>query len=194
LCTLRLNIAEEKMKTRSIILTVLLAIGVESAHLIACGDKFLVSARGTRFQRAAVPREPATILVFADPASNLPRSFDSGSLEQTLRAAGYRPTIIASSEELDRALRLGRWDLILLDATQTDRVSTRLDRDSAPAPVLLSVLYKPTGAEWKSATKRFEAVMKSPAKNRVLIDSVDDALAVKASAKAHTQAPGKITS
>jgi len=35
----------------------LLLIGVSSGDiLLACGDKFLISSRGTRFQRAAVAR------------------------------------------------------------------------------------------------------------------------------------------
>ena len=62
------------MRKRPCAAGLLLLIGVSSGDvLLACGDKFLVSSRGTRFQRAAVAREPASILIYTNPASELPK-------------------------------------------------------------------------------------------------------------------------
>ena len=44
-----------------------------ASDLLACGDKFLVISRGTRFQRAIV-RRPANVLVYANTTSTLTQS------------------------------------------------------------------------------------------------------------------------
>jgi hypothetical protein len=51
----------------------LAAVGF-GGDLLACGDKFLVVNRNTRFKRAGMPRPPAAILVYANPRGNLPRA------------------------------------------------------------------------------------------------------------------------
>src|ERR1041384_7930895 len=82
--------------------------------LQACGDKYLIATRGTRFQRAT-PNRSAAILVYANPASGLPKTLADLPIEETLRKAGYKPTSIATAAELDAALRKGGWDLVLVD-------------------------------------------------------------------------------
>ncbi len=172
------------MKTRAMVVFVLLA-GIGSS-LSACGDKFLVAGRGTRFRRAAVPRASASILVYADPASNLTPSRSSLPIEATLRKAGYLTTVVETSDALDSALRQGRWDLLLVDAAQSETVSTRLRQDAAP--LLLPVLSNPTGAEWKLAKKQFPALVKTTAKQNAFLESIDEALSVR------PKSTGKITS
>ena len=73
--------------------------------LFACGDKFLVVGRATRFKHASVPRRPAVILIFADPASNLPRALANVPVDATLRKAGYQPTSVASANGSTRRSR-----------------------------------------------------------------------------------------
>ena len=58
--------------------------------LLACGDKFLVVSRGTRFERPAV-RRAARILVYANPVSGFAKSLALEPMERTLRKAGPRP-------------------------------------------------------------------------------------------------------
>src|SRR5262245_152464 len=87
----------------------LLTIANSSSVLLACGDKFLVSTRGTRYQRAAAPREPAAILIYTNPESELPKVVAGASVDATLRKAGYRPTTVATSDEFEKALNRGGW-------------------------------------------------------------------------------------
>src|SRR5262245_19855859 len=42
-----------------------------SAIILACGDKFLVSSRGTRYEKAPIKRDPRAILILANPASDV---------------------------------------------------------------------------------------------------------------------------
>src|SRR5215212_862777 len=97
------------MRTRLAIVGLLLLTGTD---LLACGEKFLIGARGIRFQRVAVKRASVSILINADPsASPVPLSY--GQIEKTLQRAGYRAVSVTTAAALEDALRTGRWDLVI---------------------------------------------------------------------------------
>ena len=165
------------MKLRASALALLLISGTPTCgDLLACGDKFLVVGRGTRFRRASVPRPPAAILVYANPASNLPAALANVPVEATLSKAGYRPTTVSSAEEFDRALRRGGWDLVLVDVAESSRLNARVP-DNAPA--VLPVVYNPTRTEWKEARRQYPTVLRSPTKTQAFLDTVDEALSLR---------------
>lgn len=146
-----------------------------SADLFACGDKFLVVSRNTRFKRAGAPRTPADVLIYADPASNVPKALAGVPIDATLRKVGYRPTSVATPEELRRALADGKWDVVLADEAECEELRGRL-----PAGVVLvPVLYRATSAQVKQARKTHPCVLESPTKSQALLDTIDDALALK---------------
>jgi hypothetical protein len=154
----------------------LLLIGVSSSNiLLACGDKFLVSSRGTRFQRAAVAREPAAILIYANPMSELPKALASLPVDTTLAKAGYRTTTIATLDELERALSRGGWDLVVVGMADAEAVSHRLRGDAAP--VVLPVSFNPTTTELKETKRQYPVVFKAPAKSQAFLTAIDEALA-----------------
>jgi hypothetical protein len=154
----------------------LLLIGVGFADaLLACGDKFLVTTRGSRFQRAAVAREPAAILVYANPTAELVKALASIPVEATLTKAGYRPTTVATAEELEKALARGGWDLVLVGMADAQTVSKLLRGDRIPA--VLPVVSNPTGDELDAARKLYPVVLKAPAKSQSFLSAIDDALA-----------------
>jgi len=143
--------------------------------LQACGDKFLVISRNTRYKRAAAPRQPAAILVYANPSSNVPRALATVPVEATLRNAGYQPITVMTAGELDSALAQGPWDLIIADAAEVPIFKSRFPGDAAP--VLLPVLYKASRAELARARKQHPVVLEGPTKIQEFLDAVDDALA-----------------
>lgn len=154
----------------------LLLIGISSGNiLLACGDKFLVSMRGTRFQRAAVAREPAAILIYTNPASELPKVLASLPVEATLAKAGYRPTTVATSDEFEKALSRGGWDLVLVGMADAQGVSQRLRGEGVP--VVLPVAFNPTASELKETRKQYPVVLKAPAKTMSFLLAIDEALA-----------------
>jgi hypothetical protein len=150
---------------------------VVSNDLSACGDKFLVVSRGTRFQRAALARHPSAILVYANPASSLPKALGSIQVDATLRKAGYRPTSVLTADDLDKALKQGGWDLVLADMTDSSAVRGRLQGNGAP--MLLPVIYNAKGAELANAKKDYQRVVKAPLKSEAFLEAIDDALALK---------------
>lgn len=164
------------MSKRLCAVGLLLLIGINSANiLLACGDKFLVSSRGTRFQRAAVARGPASILIYTNPASELPKALANIPVDATLAKAGYRLTTVATSDELDKALSHGGWDLVLVGMADAPGVSKRLRGDHAPA--VLPVVLNPTTSELRETRKLYPVVLQAPAKSQSFLSTIDEALA-----------------
>ena len=144
-----------------------------ASDLLACGDKFLVISRGTRYQRAAF-RRPANILIYSASASTLTQSLGNVPVAATLSKAGYRPTSVSSAVELEDALRKGGWDLIVADLA--DGIAVRGRMQGANGPLVLPVAFKPTRNEMDQAKKNFKAVVKGPIKSQQFLDVVDAAV------------------
>ena len=93
------------MKAKLLILFVLWgACGV--TELLACGNKFLVPSRGTRFGKVAIDRQEAAILVYATPASGVARAMGDIPVETVLVQAGYMPSAVPDldSDSMHRGL------------------------------------------------------------------------------------------
>jgi hypothetical protein len=172
------------MKTRVVAAALLLLAGTgNSQPLLACGEKFLMGSRGTRFQRAAPARSPASILVYANPALSLSRALANVPFDATLRKAGYKPTVVSSAEAFDSALGRGGWDLVVVDVADSPSVSGRAQ--GAKAPIVLPVMFNATGAELAAAKKQHRVILKAPTKNQSFLDAIDDALALRSAAHAN---------
>lgn len=85
---------------------------VMTGDLLACGDKFLIAGRGTRYQRPKNARA-ATVLIFADPASTTAAAFKKSKVESLLKLEGHRATKVQTLEQLSSILTNGRYDVIL---------------------------------------------------------------------------------
>ena len=165
------------MKTRLVVTVLLLGMIGAGQPLFACGEKFRVGIRGTRFQRPPVARAAASILIYANPALNLSKALAGVPVDDTLRKAGYRPTTVRSPKEFQSALDRGGWDLVLLDLADS---STAIARSPvANPPVVLPVVFNASKAELAAAKKQHPRVLKGPVKSQSLVDAVDDALAEK---------------
>lgn len=149
----------------------MLLTGIAS-NVFACGDKFLVFSRGTRYQRAPVSRESAAILIYLDPLSEVSKGLADVSVDATLRKAGYRPTMVETAGEFDRALQEGGWDLVLVATADAQALAQRVKNLS-----ILPVAFKPTPAELKQTRKLFPVVLQAPTKSQTLVEAVDQALA-----------------
>ena len=173
------------MQKRLLVVVTLVLSGIgASGDLLACGDKFLVASRGTRYQRAAVARQPANILVYANTASALPKALERADVDGTLRKAGYKPTSVSGPTELEQALRQGGWDLVVTDLADGMAVNGRLQ--GAGAPMLLPVAYNVTGSELAQAKKDYQRVLKGPVKSQSFLEAVDDALILRAKLRSKT--------
>jgi hypothetical protein len=174
------------MNTRLVAAVVLLLGGVViSEPLMACGEKFLMRSRGTRFQRAAPARSSASILVYANPAYSLPKALANVPVDATLRKAGYRPSTVTSQTEFNTAMGRGGWDLVLVDAAESGEV---LKQTQGPTgPIVLPVVFNATSAELAAAKKQHQRILKAPTKNQSFLDAIDDALASRPTAPAKAE-------
>lgn len=92
-------------------LVVILAVGM-TGDLFACGDKFLVGGRGTRYQRPKNARA-ASVLIYADPTSAVAASLKKAKVESLLKLEGHKATKVQTLDQLSTVVSSGRFDVIL---------------------------------------------------------------------------------
>ncbi len=167
------------MTKRLLVLGLVLVIGAGSAgDLLGCGDKFLSAARGTRFQQA--PRgQQETILIYANPDSDVPSAVARVSVESLLRRAGYRPKIVTTAADLKRELSERNWDLVLTGLSDADAIRRRLLDDGNVLPVVL----KGTKTELNEAHSRFPVVLTKSLNGQGFVRAISQALASRSSIK-----------
>jgi hypothetical protein len=152
---------------------------------LACGDKFLVVGRGVRQARAFGVTRPASILIYANPKSALPAALEESRLDAHLRKAGHRVTSVENSRELQAALAGGGIDIVMTALSDMSALEPEV-RAAASKPVLLPVIYNPTGQELTAAEKTYSCVLKAPSRNQDYVEVINEALKLRTSqAKAH---------
>src|SRR5947208_14171903 len=98
------------MKTRIRFIALVVAVGVwMGGDLLACGDKFLVAGRGTRYQRPKNARA-ASVLIYANPSSGLPAALKKVKVDSVLKHEGHRSTTVETFDQLSAILAGGRFD------------------------------------------------------------------------------------
>ena len=139
--------------------------------LLACGEKFLVSGRGTRYQRPKNFRA-ASILIYANPSSGLEAALQKLPVESVLKREGHRSTTVATPDQLAALLASGRFDVILAASGDAPAVE-RLLGGRPDAPVVLAFCVK--GQE-QPVAEGAACALKAPPKERHLLDAIDKAV------------------
>jgi len=158
-----------------------LAAGCTGTGLLACGDKFLVVSRGTRFERAPVARQNVGVLLYANPSSSLSDAIQNLSVDATLRKAGYRPLSVVTADEFERALQTGGWDLILLDLSDAATAASRAAGSGAPG--IVPVALGASREAISRARKQYGNVIASPTRGQAFVDALDKAVALQRTGK-----------
>jgi hypothetical protein len=160
------------MSARFRVLAVVAGLALCSgSELLACGDKFLVTGRGTRYQRPKNARS-ANVLIYADPASGLPETVKGVPVASLLKREGHQATTVSTLDQLAALLVGGRFDVVLVANTVVSAVQKLLPGQDAP--VMVSMCVKP--AKGASAPTGSCAV-KAPAKEGSLLEAIDRAVA-----------------
>jgi hypothetical protein len=144
--------------------------------LLACGDKFLVGSRGTRYQRARIAGRQAAVLVYVNPATAMGKALAGVPVDENLKKAGYRGASVASVAELERTVAQGGWDLVITDLTDGAAIRGKLPQ-GANAPMVFPVAFNATKAVFDQAKKDYPKVVKGPIKNQAFLDALDDYIA-----------------
>ena len=140
------------MKRRILISGAVAVVGIMmSGDLLACGDKFMMLSRGTRYQRPKNFRA-ASVLIYADPSATLGRS----KIESILKSEGHRSTAVQSFEQLSAILAGGRFDVILA-AGDTAQSVERLVGTAPDGAIVVALDTKPKdGSILKAVDKAVE--------------------------------------
>ena len=114
--------------------SLMLLTGISSVDsLLACGDKFLVSSRGTRYHLAPAVRKPAAILIYTNPVSDVPKA---------LAGRRYSAPVDLVIEVTDRDLpdNAGRWRLTTTGSgVAADGFAATCSRTSDAADLALDI-------------------------------------------------------
>lgn len=144
------------------------------ADLLACGDKFLVAGRGTRYQRPKNARA-ASVLIYADPASGLPAALKDTRVESALKREGHRSTFVETIEQLSALLAGGRYDVVLVASSVAAAVEQAIGA-SPEAPVMVALCVKPGSQQERTTGKEPGCALKAPPKERSLLEAIDKAV------------------
>jgi hypothetical protein len=117
------------------VLVVVLSIG--AVDVLACGDKFLMAGRGTRYQRPKSARS-ASVLIYADPASAVTAALKKAKVESLLKLEGHRTTKVQTLQELSAIVAAGRYDVILTPSRDSANVQ-RLVQGSTDGVAVVGV-------------------------------------------------------
>ncbi len=152
----------------------LLAAGsAPGGDLIACGDKFVMVSRGTRFQRP-VTRTPAAVLIYANAPSASSAALADVTLATALRKVGYDTTTVTSAAALESALTQKQWNLIVADVGELESISALPKTGKHPVP--LPVVSEAADVDLKRLKKVHRRILKVPARSQAFVDAVDAAL------------------
>ena len=160
---------------RACLLLSILAVvltGVSTAHLNACGDKFLRIGRSPRPNAyAAVHR--ASILLFVPAA----RPSDIKEYESFLKRAGHRPVPVRDRASMSSALAEGKYDIVI--AALPDAVQIRDLAGSSPSkPELVPIVPKAQAAS-AEVGRQYEHVLKAGATKIDTLAELDRVMAIR---------------
>jgi hypothetical protein len=143
----------------------------------ACGDKLLVLGRGIRLE-ALLGNRTAKILAYQHAGTHGAELIADPEFQSALKNAGYQLRIVRDTEELEVALRLGKYDLLLSDVADTNAIEPTLQSAATP-PALIPILYQPTKADLAPVEKHYRYTLKTPRKAGGNLSVIEQALETK---------------
>ena len=162
------------MKRRIGLAGLVAALGLwTGADLLACGDKFLVVGRGTRYQRPKNARA-ASILIYASPSAGLSAALKGVPVESVLKREGHRSTTVETPEQLSAILAGGHFDVVLAASGDAAAVEKLVGENPDAAQVLVFCV-KGKGVESQEPAKT-ASCLKAPPKEWSLLEAIDKAV------------------
>jgi hypothetical protein len=161
----------DRIRLAGLVAAVSLCMGADG---LACGDKFLVAGRGTRYQRPKNARA-ANVLIYANPSSGLPAALQSVPVDTLLKREGHRSTTVETLDQLAAILAGGRFDVVLAASTVVSAVEKLLG-GAADAHVLVAFCIKPTGPQHMVPDASALCTVKAPPKERSFLEAIDKAV------------------
>jgi hypothetical protein len=162
----------------------LLAVsGLASITGFACGDKLVLPIGNLRFHQVIESPRPPSILAYTPPNSPVAEVVEELKRQSAGKRMGLTFYSLEDPARLDEALRSQKYDLLLVDAGDADKLVRRAQ--SVPSkPVVLPVVYQSSKSAAAEAEKKFHCVLTAPNSPSRYLSAIDRAMAFKL--KAHS--------
>ena len=161
------------MKGPLVSLGVLVAgLTVFHGALEACGDKSL-AFRGARLERARAARNPASILILAQPNSRMADAAREMKLQPTLQQYGHTYREVSSIADAEAALASGQYHIVMADLLDGTDLQQRIKPSRV---VVVPVAYNLSKAEAKQAEKQYRFLVKVPGNSTKYLSTIDEAV------------------
>ena len=123
-------------------ITLLGALALAPAAVVACGEGAFNAGKGLPYQGYLAPR-PAVVLIYANPDPTATAS-DRGALYAGLQKAGHKLTVVTDAGALATALREKHYDVVItaFDAVDAVAVATADAGNVSGQPTLLPVVNR----------------------------------------------------
>jgi hypothetical protein len=151
--------------SRSVIFSWALLILLSATTAFACGDKLLHLQRIHRGKTV-----PVSVVVFSRPESLLQDAATS-QLVRAFQSEGHKLTFVKSDRDLRAALEAGVAEIVIIDVADLPLLT-----GSRVKTVSIIAVVGKSDRQGMATAKRYDAVMKSPAKPDNYLDAVDRAL------------------
>jgi hypothetical protein len=138
----------------------------------ACGDKLMLvmGARSLQIR----PVRPALILAYPGQTGSATLIRDL-QLQRAVKKAGHRIQVVEDLAGLDKALKGGKYDLVMADVANANELSQRVL--SAPSkPVLLPVAFQASKEVQSAAQKKYHCLLKAPGNPENYLAAIDQAM------------------
>ena len=127
---------EKAMKTTSLSAGLIAgALLLSAADTQACGSTLFGTGQSSRFH-AYRARVPANVLIYASPQLADSSATTEPKIQDGLKRAGHKVTVVADADSLSAALAEGHFDVVIADADDAQVVANRLDGSGQSAGIV----------------------------------------------------------
>lgn len=152
-----------------------------SVDVTACGDKYIRLA--SRLGPAYVAQAPATVLIYMPAGSVVPDAARKIGLHDSLKRAGHKVYTVGAKGDLDTALRVRTYDIVIADAAATEDITPRLQR-AAGHPTLVPVFHKQSQRELDEARRQIRCLIASRERGYHAVAEIEHVMELRKSARA----------
>ena len=120
------------------------------------------------------PLHPAAILALPgqSPSAAIIRNMQT---QTAFKKAGHRFELVEDAAALNRALKSGKFDVVIADMSEAGEASEGA-ASAASKPVVLPVAYKPSKEEQSAAQKKYHCLLKTPGNTDNYLAAIDQAM------------------
>jgi len=150
-------------------------------EVLACGDKIFLAGLGVQYQQAFKAKVPGAIVIYSPPGLAGAPALRDVKLQNALRMAGHRLTVVRDPTELARLLASPGVDVVLADIGEAAAVGPARAARTV-APVVLPVMLKGSKSEIATCSAQYVCRLKGADKPEQFVTTVNNVMVERAKA------------